>query len=422
MIPLAYRLVTLLAHKTPLPRGKLATSLAGRRAASTRWVEWAFSNRTAGQLVWVHAASVGESLTAIPVINRLKAHNPSLQIAHSFTSPSYESWSGSIPADSSDYLPLDEPRTIADVFGALRPSLVVCSRGDLWPEMAFASVARQIPIAIISGTVRPGSRRLLRPARRALSPTYECISWLGAASDGDALRWSQLGVFENAIVVTGDTRHDQVLERVSNLQPVRALFQWARSRPVLVAGSTYARDEKLLLEAFSRVSVSAPGSCLILVPHDCSEHRISEVHNLARRAGLGVEVWSGGSQIPSTRCVIVNMTGVLTDIYATGRIAYVGGGFRRGGIHAVSEPAAFGIPVIVGPHFECSSDASLVVAAGGGEALPPQGGAEFLTRLWLNWLEQDQVRIAAGLKARSVLQEGASDVTVGALLQLLDLH
>jgi 3-deoxy-D-manno-octulosonic-acid transferase len=251
---------------------------------------------------------------------------------------------------------------------------------------------------------------------------YRLVSWLGAATDGDASRWSQLGVAETKIEVLGDTRHDHVLERISNLHPLRTLVRWAAAKPVLVAGSTDARDEQLLIQAFSRVPESSPGACLMIVPHECSERRISEVQYLAQQAGLDTEVWSGDDPEPNVDCLVVNMTGVLADIYALASIAYVGGGFRQGGLHAVSEPAAFAVPVIVGPHYDSSADAELLISAGGGNALPAHRAEDHLARWWLEWLGHNSLRTATGLKARSILRQGASDDTVRRLLRLLDVQ
>jgi 3-deoxy-D-manno-octulosonic-acid transferase len=322
-------------------------------------------------------------------------------------------------ADRSDFLPLDERDTMTKVFDAVNPALLICSRGDLWPELASTAAARAVPIAIISATVRSSSRRLWAPVRRALQFVYQDVAWLGATSEGDAERWGRLGVPEASITVTGDTRHDQVLERTTLLQHVRPLLQWSHGKATLVAGSTDAQDEKIILNAFLRVSVSKPNVRLILVPHDCSQGRIHEVLATASRVGVDIEVWDGGSSLNARSCVVVNKVGMLSDIYATGEIAYVGGGFRRGGLHAVVEPAALALPVIVGPLYDHAGDAVLLVKTGGATALPHQAPEDLLTRTWLHWLDQPAVRIDAGYKARGVLQQGASRATATALLSRL---
>ena len=420
MFTLAYRLLTRLIHKLHLPRGKLAESLEARRAAVDRWLEWASNNRTARPLIWVHGASVGEALTAVPVIRRLRSAIPDVTIAHSFTSPSTVSWADKLPTDRSDYLPLDETDILAKVFDPITPTLIVCARGDLWPEFARTAFARGVPVAIISGTVRPSSRRRWPVARSVMRSVYKDVSWLGAASAGDAERWVQLGVPNESIAITGDTRHDHVLERVTDLKPIKPLLNWSRDRPTLVAGSTDDRDEAIILEAFSRITGTIPDSRLVIVPHDCSESRVADSLRAAARAGLNASVWTGGKPTEQARCIVVKVTGILADIYAAGDVAYVGGGFRSGGLHAVAEPAAFALPVIVGPEYEDVTDATLLMEAGGAFALPRAGEAEHLKAVCIDLLGDSPEGIAAGLRARRALRQGAADATASALVRLIE--
>jgi 3-deoxy-D-manno-octulosonic-acid transferase len=245
------------------------------------------------------------------------------------------------------------------------------------------------------------------------------VAWLGAASAGDASRWARLGVPEQSIVVTGDTRHDQVLERITRLRLVRPLLEWARGQTALVAGSTDRCDARLLLDAFSQVRAYHADARLILVPHDCSEGRIAQVIAIADQACVRTEVWDGGIPKPETHCLVVNAMGMLADIYAVGHMAYVGGGFVRGGLHAVVEPAALGLPVIVGPLYESGVDASLLVELGGAVALPRRAADNTMLLTWRNWIDEPNARNAAGLNARRALRQGAATTTVTALLELL---
>jgi len=257
------------------------------------------------------------------------------------------------------------------------------------------------------------------PFRSALKQTYDTVLWLGASSEGDAHRWAHLGVREESVEVTGDTRHDQVLERASKLHRLRSLLRWSVEDPALVAGSTDARDERHLLNAFSGIVASYPKARLVIAPHECSDRRINEVLTMAQRTGVSAEVWPGGPPSEETRCLVVSKMGILADLYALGEIAYVGGGFRRGGLHAVIEPAAFGVPVIVGPHYSSSPDAELLVEAGGAAALSSQTPEESLTHSWLTWLRQSDTRVDVGLRARGGLQQGAAERTASVLLRFL---
>jgi 3-deoxy-D-manno-octulosonic-acid transferase len=167
----AYRAAARVLHRLPYPRGTLATSLAGRRAAAARWRAWAAGARGDDPLIWAHAASVGESLALQSVVARLRARERHLRVVLTHTSPSVTVHPAFRDFDRTDYLPLDEPGPVAAVLDALRPALLLFSRGDLWPELVAGAAARRIPVAVAGGMVRPRSGRLRAPALWALRPS-----------------------------------------------------------------------------------------------------------------------------------------------------------------------------------------------------------------------------------------------------------
>jgi 3-deoxy-D-manno-octulosonic-acid transferase len=414
-----YRFATKLASRLPLGHGKLAQSVAGRRDAVERWENWASIERTDGPLVWVHAASVGEGLAAEPVIRRLRAAIPDIQIVHSFSSPSAANWPGNFGAAVSDYVPPDECETIQRVLEALQPSLVLFSRGDIWPELATQTAARGVPLAVSGAVVRPNSHRLRQPMRTLLRQLHNSISWLGAVSNTDADRYSRLGVRRSVMTVTGDPRHDQILERVPRLEPLRKLLEWLQAANVLVAGSSHPEDEIVVLDAFSTVSQSDPSARLMVVPHDLNPNSIHRVVTSGGRRGIAITSWDGGAAVPQGPCVVVAAVGILADLYAVADIAYIGGGFKRGMLHSVAEPAAYAVPVIVGPHYRSAADAKAFVDQGGASVLPRRPAAAQLSRTWLEWIREPERQIATGLAARKTLRQGAAARTVEGLLPFL---
>lgn len=370
-------------------------SLAGRRAATDRWLAWAATRPRSARTIWYHAASVGEALGLEPVIRRIKAARPDLTGILTFTSPSLARWPNPLPAARADFAPAETPGDMARVFTALDPALLVFSRSDLWPEMLIAANRRGVPVAVAGGVVRAKSRRLHWPVRSLLAPLYHPLRFVGALSEGDASRWRRLGVPTEVVMVTGDPRHDQILERPTNLTELRPLAAWAGTGgPILVAGSVEPEDLEPLLDAFRIVRNARPDARLVVVPHDPSAGDAEAIR-------VGVESpahWVPGAPAPDRNAsvVIVRAVGLLSDLYALASVAYVGGGLGPRGQHATIEPAAYAIPV-----------------------LRTSGSSPALAQQWLHWVNDPPAARRAGLAARRALTPGASRITANRLLELL---
>lgn len=387
---------------------KLAQGVAARRGLTARLRAWAGRERDwARPLAWFHAASVGEGLQARAVIDQFRSRHPSWQVAYSFFSPSAEPFAQSVAADVKDYAPFDAPDDVRAALEALTPSLLVFSKLDLWPELATIAAARGIPVALIAGTVRPGSGRSRWPASALLAPGYRALASAGAVAEADAERLVRLGVARDRVVVTGDPRADSVLARVAAIPSDDPLLALGRGAPTLVAGSTWPDDEDVLLPAFARLRDTYRDARLILVPHEPREEALTRIERQAQICGLPhpSRLSAGGDPAP---LLLVDRVGVLAALYGAGSMSFVGGGFGRAGLHSVLEPAAWGAPVAVGPRWRESRDAVLLERAG---ALTPlgDGGAasdpvELMVERWRRWIEDDTERKSQGERARQVVE------------------
>lgn len=419
MLRAFYRAAARALHRAPLPAGRLQGAIEGRREAADRWVAWARLSRTDVPLIWVHAASVGEAQTAEPVVARLRQRVGDVQIILTCSSPSAARWSHPF-ADRSDFVPLDESDPIGRALDALRPSVLVFSRGDLWPVLVDQAYQRRIPIAVIGAGIRARSARLLRPLRSLYGPLHMAVSWLGAVTEADAHHWLRLGVPQQAIQVTGDPRHDRVLERTPAFDALTTMVAWAEDRRVLLAGSTDRFDHEMLIDSAARVLPRHEGAALVIVPHEPCDAATRKITARAGHLGIACSSWDGdGDDLLGAPVIIVTAKGYLADLYALADIAYVGGGFRRNGLHSVIEPAAYATPVIVGPNWLDAADAPALVAGGGATALPRRAPVAALVERWCNWLVDQEARVAAGLAARRALTEGAAGRTARKVEELM---
>lgn len=403
----------MLAPVGGLVNQKLARTIALRRGVGHRLAEWGRTSRdTTRRLAWFHAPSVGEGLQAKAVMQEFRRRHPDWQVAYTYFSPSAEALAGGIGADITDCLPFDTPDAIAAALDALRPSLLVFAKLDVWPELACGAANAGVPVALVAATVRPGSGRLGLVARTLLEPGYRALSVAGAISAEDADRLAHLGVPREQIRVTGDPRSDSVLARVDSVAPDDPLLQAGLGAATLVAGSTWPVDEEVLLSAFATVRQRRPEARLVLVPHEPGADAIEHIQRIAERLGAPpARVMS--QAIGAVPLLVVDRLGVLATLYGAGKLGYVGGGFGRAGLHSVLEPAAWGLPVAFGPNWEQSRDAARLIAAGAGASV---AGAEAMAALWLQWLDDEAGRSAMGARARAVVESEAGASERSALL------
>jgi 3-deoxy-D-manno-octulosonic-acid transferase len=188
------------------------------------------------------------------------------------------------------------------------------------------------------------------------------------------------------------------------------------NRPTLVAGSTWPSDEDVLLPAWDLVASRVPGARLIIAAHEPSEAWRAAITRAAEARGRRAATIDAATA--DTDVVVIDRMGVLADLYAAGNVAYVGGGFHAAGLHSVVEPAAHGVPVVVGPRAGASRDASALLTAGGGIAA---GSITALADALTRWLADGDAAAAAGARAREVVRRelGATDRTTALLTRLL---
>ncbi len=204
------------------------------------------------------------------------------------------------------------------------------------------------------------------------------------------------------IVVTGDTRYDQVWSRAQRVDRAGPMLTRLRTaRTTIVAGSTWPPDEAVLLPAFESLRRAGIDARLIIAPHEPSPSRIAELGSWAERASLRAASLDAATS--DSDVVVVDRVGVLGDLYALADVAFVGGGFHAAGLHSVLEPAAFGAPVLFGPRFQNSRDAALLAQRHGGTPVADAGEAERRLRFWIT---DAAARREAGDFARALVRSG----------------
>jgi len=420
--PATYRLtVGLLRPVLPLLaplNARLQRGVRGRREGRLRLAEAA--RALAGETVLhIHAASAGELRYAEPVLNRLRREHPAWRWVITYFSPSAEPFAAALQPDLHGFLPWDTPGEVTHFLEALPLRASLVCRLDLWPEFAAGLTARRIPIILVAAALRPGSGRLGPLGRHALQRAYRSVAAAAAVAPEDVALLERLGVPADRIEVLGDPRADQVRERLARDEPARRWPSLVLGGPLLVAGSTWREDERILLEAFRTVRDAHPSARLVLAPHEPGPEVTADITRQALALGLPAPQLVAGASVDAPLAVL-DEVGPLGLLYGAARLAYVGGGFGRG-LHSVLEPAAWSLPVLAGPRWRGHRDAERLAVAGALAPLPATGAAAALAERWSRWLSQETDRAVAGAAARAVVDQaaGAGDRTAALVERVL---
>ena len=390
---------------------KIQEGIKGRKNVFTELTHQLRTARPLEKTVWFHFTSVGEFEQAKPLIEAVYADT---RIVLTFFSPSVAPNARSYPyADAAVYLPLDTPRNAERLIGLIEPTLIVFSKFDIWPNLVWKASKRNIPIIVIAGTLHAESKRLSGFAKPFFQSVHRHIRVHCAISEADAARFQKLCSPTHEIVVTGDTRYEQVYRRAIAVEPDTEFFsgQETLTRPILIAGSTYMEDERVLLPAYQRLRQNIPDNFphLILVPHEPTPERIKEIREHLERARLAYRCFSELTpeiDLSAADVLIVDTVGLLAKLYGLADIAFVGGSFR-GSVHNVMEPAAMAKPVIFGPTIQNAHEASLLVNRGGARLVRT---AQQLADVVEVWLKDDTARTTAGNIGKQLIEENLGAV------------
>jgi 3-deoxy-D-manno-octulosonic-acid transferase len=345
-------------------------------------------------------------------VDAIRRSLPGAAILYTHFSPSARRYAADLESvDAAEYLPLDLAGRTRRFIDLTKPDLLLLVGAEMWPNLIWTAADRRVPVAQACCRL-VGSERLGWLARGLTRELYRHLDAIAAVApeDGELLRG--LGVPEDRIRVTGDTRVDVTLERAAAAQaegPVRVV---PRDRgPVIVAGSTWAPDEAVLLPALAELAAARPGLLAFVAPHQPSEHAVQRLEEESRRLGLAAVRWDSPDRSRAP-LAIVDAVGVLYRLYGLADVAFVGGGFG-GAVHNTMEPAAMGVPVAVGPRHGDPYEVDRLAAAGG---LRVVRSAPELAAWWSTLLDGGRAHLAGG-SARRALEQMAG--ATGRILGLL---
>ena len=371
---------------------------------------------TGRRVLWVHAVSVGEVRSAAPLVAALVERYPSHRVVVTTMTPTGSQQVKEIFGDavSHCYVPYDFPVAVRRFLDRIRPDAAVIAETEFWPNLFAECGRRGIPLLLVNGRVSQASLRGLLRVPRIARAMLANADLLCAQTRVDAQRLRNLGAPGELVHVTGNLKFDVELP-AALLEEASALrVRWGRERPVFIAASTHAGEERKVLDAYAMLKCRYPDLLLVLVPRH--PERFKAVARLCRSRGFAVALRSlAPGTLPAGAEVLVGDTmGELQRLYAAADVAFIGGSLVPHGGQNLLEACAVHVPVVVGPHmFHFEEISVMALERGAARQIHDVAG---LTEAVALYFEQPDLRRAAGRAAYTLVADNR-----GALARTLSL-
>ncbi|MGA3264981.1 MAG: 3-deoxy-D-manno-octulosonic acid transferase [Terracidiphilus sp.] len=425
-------LLAVLVAGAPWWLWRMATTQKYREGLLERlgWVRWGRgglqTNGSRGAkppVIWLHAVSVGEVLAASRLVEELDRGLPGYRLVISTTTRTGQALARErFGRKRVFYCPLDLPWAVRATLKALQPRLLILAETEFWPNLLSGCFRRGIPVAVVNARISDRSWPRYRRLRRLWRPFLERLSRVMAQSETDAERLKAIGCSPRRVSVCGNLKFD--VRAAGEADATRQLRALAPGLRLIVAGSTLEGEEAVLVEAWPRLLEADPQLAMVLAPRHPA--RFGAVAALLDRSGIQwVKRSDWRSQPAGTlkplrpgEILLLDTIGELASVYSLAAVAFVGGSLVPAGGHNPLEPAQFGVPIVMGPHYANFRAITEDLRAHQAVRIALK---EELAGVLIELLRERSAAVAMGERARQIFnqQAGATERCVDALRELL---
>jgi 3-deoxy-D-manno-octulosonic-acid transferase len=315
------------------------------------------------QRIWIHALSVGEVLSAQPLVKELRLACPDTALIFSASTKTGEKLAREVMATEIDLFvpfPLDIYSIVQKFINLIDADLFVLVETDFWPNFLHTLQRKNTPAILVNGRISQNSFARYQRFRFLFLPMFNTFQFISMQTDSDAKKMTELGVQAERVKALGNLKYDAVLPDTvgwdQDQRPIsfyRQQFGISPEKVVWIAGSTHAGEEVAILSAYKRLSLLFPDLFLVVAPRDVERGR--EIKDIADKLGLTVRRRTAPFQdeeFPGAPLLILDTMGELSRMYSFCNIAFIGGSLVPDGGHNPLEPAAFGKPILFGPYMD----------------------------------------------------------------------
>ncbi|HDY7489183.1 TPA: lipid IV(A) 3-deoxy-D-manno-octulosonic acid transferase [Vibrio vulnificus] len=305
------------------------------------------------QPLWIHAVSVGESLAAVPLIKAIKEKTPDqVIVVTTTTSTGAEQIAKLGNLVEHRYMPIDFAFAVRGFLKAINPAKLLIIETELWPNTLATVHKANIPIIVVNARLSEKSQQNYAKVQPLFNLIHPCLGKVLCQSQADADRFAKLGIPTNKLSVTGSIKFDIHISDEIKHQGAELRTLLGQQRPVWIAASTHIGEDEQVLDAHRQVLETHPNALLILVPRH--PERFDSVFELCQTQGFEtVRRTQANTIADSTQVYLGDTMGEMLVLLGAADVCFMGGslvGDKVGG-HNVLEPAALGVPVIIGPSY-----------------------------------------------------------------------
>lgn len=348
--------------------------------------------------IWFHAASAGETIAVAPTIQALARAMPDQRFLVTTTTPTGAERAAALLGDVAThcYLPYDVAGFVRRFVRTVRPAALLLVETELWPNLIEISKANGIPVAVVNARLSDRSYRRYRRFGATVRRMVRAIDRVFCQYPDTAARFEALGASASSLETTGSVKFD--IEIGDGSLPA-AIDTFTQAHRVWIAGSTHEGEENVVLEAHDRLRQSLPDARLIIVPRH--PERAGDVERLVAAKGLSSGRLSADAY--DRDVLIGDVMGTLMSLYGLAEVAFLGGSLDDTGGHNPIEPAALGMPMLMGPERRNFVEVCERFDAAG--CLHRVDDAGSLVSELLGILGDDERRGREGAAARRVVEE-----------------
>lgn len=328
----------------------------GKPSVGARWKEhFGFTPplETNKSPIWIHAVSVGETLSVSPLITKLKSQYPDQPIVITTTTPTGAEQAAKLQGIAEHrYMPFDFSFAVHAFIKRIKPSQMLIMETELWPNTLHTVARSGIPITVINARLSERSCQRYAKVQPIFNMLAKNLTRVLCQYPDDAQRFIRLGVAKEKIFVTGSIKFDIDIDQTTIQKGQQLRSNLGINRPIWIAASTHQGEDEQVLAAHAEVLKEHPNALLILVPRH--PERFNAVFELCKTQFISVRRTETEAELdPEVQVYLGDTMGEMLVLMGAADICFMGGsllGDKVGG-HNVLEPAALGKPILIGPSY-----------------------------------------------------------------------